>query len=304
MAHTPDHEHLIIDSTPSALHPMFSSSSAEIVLRSKDDVLFHVSSETLSRSSPWFRTMFGLPQTSPSQDAILMGENADVIKGLLSVVGGMDPPNLDNVDLIEAILLAADKYEMPLAISTMRTALFSPFLHASPIRLYGIACRMSWEKEAKLASSRTLTLDLLSPEVMVELVALEPKHRDKLIALHRRRRDTLADGLDDTTVFYANLRGAPSTQNIPLSHCMAPLDHGAWFAFKYAFIKRADRGGVGEELDVDFLPHAGAMGPDDGALRRVQATPVQHAGHARDPAEDCEGAAEERRVALTALVGS
>ncbi len=196
--------------------------------------------------------MLTLPQTLPSQGPLPMSENAVVIGGLLSTVGAMDPPDLDNIDLIEDILCAAEKYEIPLAIATMRMALFSPFLHVSPIRLYGIAYRMSWEKEVKLASSRTLTLDLLSPEAMAELVTLEAKHRDKLIALHRRRRDALAEGLDNGAVFYANLRGALCNQSFPSGSCTVPLDHGAWFAFKYAFLRRADRGAVGEVLDADF----------------------------------------------------
>ena len=89
----------------------------------------------------------------------------------------------------------------------MLMALFSSFLHPSAIRLNSIACQMSWEKEAKLASTRTLTLDLLTPEVMAELVALDPKHRDKLIVL------VLA--VDGSTVFYANLYNMPCNPSIP-----------------------------------------------------------------------------------------
>ncbi|KAM5535399.1 hypothetical protein V8D89_010921 [Ganoderma adspersum] len=97
----------------------------------------------------------------------------------------------DNIDLIEAIHCATDKREILLA--TMRMALFSSFPRASPIRLYGIARRISQKKEVKLASSRTLTLNRY-PEVMAEHVALEPKHREKLVTLHYRRRNALAEG--------------------------------------------------------------------------------------------------------------
>ena len=256
MAHSPDYEHFACEMTQPTPHPLFlsSSSNAEIMLRSKDNVLFCVSAETLSRASAWFRTMLTLPQTSvePTKEAIPMDENGDVIAGLLSIVSGMDFPELNNIDRLDAILKAADKYEMPLAITTLRIALGSPFLSASPLRLYGIACRMSWAKEAKLASSRTLTLDLLSADVMSELVTLEPAPRARLLALHRRRRDALAEGLDDTTIFYANVRGTPCNRNDGVNRCTAPLDHGAWAAFKYAFIRRAERGLVGAELDADF----------------------------------------------------
>ena len=124
-----------------------------------------------------------------------MDETAEVIAGLLSIAEGLEPPKaLDDIDYLERILWAADKYEMPIAISAVRLALFSPFLAPapSPIRLYGIACRMSWEKEAKHASSLTLTLDPLARHVMAELVGLEPAPREKLLALHRARRDAFA----------------------------------------------------------------------------------------------------------------
>ncbi|TBU64994.1 hypothetical protein BD310DRAFT_913823 [Dichomitus squalens] len=253
MAHTSDRERPPSPIMQPAFHPL-SSASAEITLRSKDELFYSVSAETLSRTSAWFRTMLSLPQTSAesTKEATPMDENGDLIASLLSIVSGTDLPDLGNIDKLEAILQAADKYEMPLAIATLRMALFSPFLHASPIRLYEIACRMSWEREAKLASSRTLTLDLFAPEVMSELVALEPAHRDKLLALHRRRRDALAESLDNTTIFYANLRGTPCNRNDGVNRCTAPLDHGAWSAFKYAFIRRVERGLVGEELDGDF----------------------------------------------------
>ena len=134
-----------------------------------------------------------------------MDESAAVIAGLLSIAEGLEPPKaLDDIDYLERILWAADKYEMPAAISTIHLALFSSLLDASPIRLYGIACRMSWEAEAKQASTRTLTLDLFSPAVMSELASLVPAHREKLLALHRRRRDAFLKGLDDKVAFYAN----------------------------------------------------------------------------------------------------
>lgn len=86
---------------------------------------------------------------------------------------------------------------MPLAISITHAMLFSPFLcpsGPSPIRLYATACRISWEKEAKLALTLTLMLGPL--EVIAELVALGSKHCNKLVALYRRRLDALVQGLE------------------------------------------------------------------------------------------------------------
>ena len=146
----------------------------------------------------------------------------------------------DSVNYLERVLGAADKYEMPAAIATMRLALFSPLRAVSPVRLYGIACRMSWEKEAKYASTRTLTLDLLAPATMSELVAVEPRHRESLVALHRRRKDMFLESLENNTLFSANLL----TTKCRLGTCQSTIVHGAWFAFKYAVVKRVERCGV------------------------------------------------------------
>ncbi|PIL32033.1 hypothetical protein GSI_06737 [Ganoderma sinense ZZ0214-1] len=147
--------------------------------------------------------MLSLPQTSSSQGAIPVSENVSVIGDLLSTVGAIDPLNLNNIDLIGAILCAADKYD------------FARDRHDA----HGVL-----EKEVQFASSRTLALDLLSPEAMAELVALESEHRDKLVALHRRGRDAFTQGPDDDMVFYANLSGAQCKQSIS-SGCTAPLGH-------------------------------------------------------------------------------
>ena len=45
-------------------HPLFSF-DADVVLRSRDGVLFRVPSMTLKMTSSWFRTMFTLPQATP-----------------------------------------------------------------------------------------------------------------------------------------------------------------------------------------------------------------------------------------------
>lgn len=154
-----------------------------------------------------------------------------------------------DVDFLQSVLYAAEKYEMPAALAALRLALFSPFLSPapSPLRLYGIAWRMSWEREAQHAAARTLALDLLAPDVLPELVRLEPAPRERLVALHRARRDALWAGLDDPTAFYANLRVTACNRNDGQSRCAAVLDHGAWFAFKYALARRLE----GQPVGVD-----------------------------------------------------
>ncbi|KAI0662751.1 hypothetical protein C8Q70DRAFT_893470, partial [Cubamyces menziesii] len=235
-------------------HPAFSSPNADVVLLSVDSVRFRVPSELLSRSSAWFRTMLSLPQ-GPGMDrteAIPVDEPSDVLADVLSIVNGSDLPALDQVDRLETLLAVADKYEMSMVTAVVRMALSSRLLDVSPIRLYGIACRMSWKREAMEASSRTLTTSLLSPAAQVELAALEPSQRDKLLDLHRRRREELFVALDNETTFYANVRAGPCNTGDANSTCTTPLDHSNWWALKYALLKRWDERPIGEELDESF----------------------------------------------------
>lgn len=75
----------------------------------------------------------------------------------VNIVTGASLPSLDDVDHLENLLAVADKYDMLMVVSLVRLALSSRHPNVSPIRLYGIASRMDWEKEAEGASSRTLT---------------------------------------------------------------------------------------------------------------------------------------------------
>ncbi|KAI0778113.1 hypothetical protein BD413DRAFT_608774 [Trametes elegans] len=87
--------------------------------------------------------MLSLPQSAPQEaEPIRMEESAEVLAALLSIVCGVEAPDLDNADLLQSVLAAADKYEIPMPVSVLRTALFSP------IRLFGLAARMSWGLDA------------------------------------------------------------------------------------------------------------------------------------------------------------
>ncbi|KAI0778111.1 hypothetical protein BD413DRAFT_448452, partial [Trametes elegans] len=235
-------------------HPDFCSTNTDVVLRAADGTHFRTSSELLCRTSTWFRTMFTLPQHPDTDrtEPIPVNESSKVLSDLLNIVNGTVLPSLDNIDHVESLLAVADKYEMPMAMSVIRLALSSRHLDASPIHLYGIACRMSWEKEAKEASSRTLTTNLFSAAAQTELAALEPSHRNKLLDLHRHRREQLFAGLGDEAAFYANVRAGPCNTSDPNNSCTAPLDHSNWWALKFALLKRWDEAPLDRELDEAF----------------------------------------------------
>src|SRR5258708_31380324 len=95
-------------------HPMFSFES-DVVLCSRDGILFRVPSTTLRMTSSWFRAMFTLPQganpstsssasppvgLSPPVDSevIALDEDARTLEPLLRMVCGLEIATLDTWD--------------------------------------------------------------------------------------------------------------------------------------------------------------------------------------------------------------
>ncbi|OSD03505.1 hypothetical protein PYCCODRAFT_1466882 [Trametes coccinea BRFM310] len=240
--------------TTPTVHPRFSFPDADVTLRSSDDVLFRISSSDLRRTSEFFRAMYTLPQrpdTATAQEKLQMSEPAQVLADMLSMIDGGELPALDN----------AEKYEMPFVTSVCRLAMSSPKLRRSskPIRSYGIACRMSWEEEAKMASTDTLDMDMdgLWSETQ-QLGDLARPHLDALRDLHMRRKATFLASLDDRQIFPARLVGGSCPRCHPPN--TPKLGHRGWWALKYALAKRWDTQppgrhyrGVGDFLELAKL---------------------------------------------------
>ncbi|KAF7791921.1 hypothetical protein EIP86_002947 [Pleurotus ostreatoroseus] len=224
-------------------HPSFAADDADIVLCSQDGVHFRTHTLVLRLGSAWFRTLFTLPQAAssprpdsappPEPQTIQMPESAAVLADLLSMISGQPLPlaRWTSPDALVPLLHAAEKYEMPGALSVLRLALAAPaLLDAYPLRVYGLAWAHGWRPEARLASARTLALDLLSPAVLSgDARRLDAPALGALLLLHRRRRDALRGALDAPD-FYANRVPGRCT------HCQAPVAHAEWFRFKYGWV--------------------------------------------------------------------
>jgi hypothetical protein len=107
-------------SSSTAFGPPFDHADADAVLRSSDKVDFFVYRVMLSISSPFFKSMFSLPQPiseKPNNPVIDVTENSRTIAVLLKFIYPLvsvvaEPESLD--DLIDA-LEAARKYDMAVA---------------------------------------------------------------------------------------------------------------------------------------------------------------------------------------------
>jgi len=161
----------------------------------------------------------------------MMQETSEVLAVILSMASGMPFPRINDMEFVASLVHAAEKYDMLGVLSILRLVILSPtFLDSHPIRVYAIACRWGWQEEAKVASSHTISLDLLSEEVRPDLRKVDPLDLTRLLLLHRKRRDLFKKGLDSEDLFYANV--IPGS----CSGCMADIIHDKWHRMKYDWV--------------------------------------------------------------------
>ena len=188
---------------------------ADVVLGSRDGVLFRVPSTTLKMTSAWFRTMFTLPQGSPPSsrsqsqrdtiantaatgpstatpaadtEIISLDEDARTLEPLLRMICGLEISTLDTWDAVESVLYAAEKYEMPGPASIVRALLRTPAFSDEPLRLYAAACHFGWAEDARTASTRSLSVNLYDPKNRPALLRLRTADLLALFELHHERR--------------------------------------------------------------------------------------------------------------------
>ncbi|KAH8111746.1 hypothetical protein DFH11DRAFT_1611657 [Phellopilus nigrolimitatus] len=115
--------------------------------------------------------MLGMPRdlSEATSDPVPLEESASVVAALFDIVypnAGQAKSNIWPVlaSTPEALARAAEKYDMPGA--------------------YGLACRLGWEAEAKLASTGTLAVDLASPTALRALAQIDTVNVLRLQKLH------------------------------------------------------------------------------------------------------------------------
>ncbi|CAL1709721.1 unnamed protein product [Somion occarium] len=163
-----------MDATLNGSNPMFADEAADIALLSKDNMTFRMCSNVLWTTSGWFRTLLTLPQAatrteSVDQSPIHLDEPSDVVTGLFETISGIGLPKLDTLEYAEALLNAAEKYDMPGPPAIIRKLVTQPPLILQPLRVYAIAVHWGWHEEIKIATSHTLTLDLCNPDILKQV---------------------------------------------------------------------------------------------------------------------------------------
>lgn len=151
----------------------FDDTTANIVLRTSDNVDFYVYKEVLKLASPFFHTLFSLPQPtsqplfSTSSDPIgnagfefdskgipiiRVAEESVVIDHILRVCYPHRNPNgISTLHLAEGVLAAALKYEIEIVIDGAKRD-FVTLGSNNPTEMYMFSCRQNLENEARIAA--------------------------------------------------------------------------------------------------------------------------------------------------------
>lgn len=176
----------------------FTSPEADLVLISSDRQEFRVFSRFLIETSAVFRDLLDMPTGSDSNERVMtVSEPAHTLSLLLQYIYPMAHPVLSSLKDIQAVLLAADKYDVSFITKDLCTKLVSPdILGASPLRVYAVACRLGLRDEALQAAKETFSLDFAEKDLAGDQeIGLSTHDAFALFRFQRRRVDVIINVL-------------------------------------------------------------------------------------------------------------
>ena len=153
---------------PQLASPPFDNPDADTILRSVDNVHFRVFRGILTTVSPFFSSMFALPQPSspnahPQGAPIVdVSEASDTLDVFLRLCYPFPTsPTFASFDDAKRVLEAMHKFQVAWHSSLLTPALL-PHIQDDPIRVYAFAVRYAFDDLALLAARQTLLLEDLS----------------------------------------------------------------------------------------------------------------------------------------------
>ncbi|KAI6016151.1 hypothetical protein BKA83DRAFT_2048160 [Pisolithus microcarpus] len=185
--------------SPTFALPPFDHVKADVILRSSDGVDFRVFKLFLSLASPFFETLFDLPQPSEAANAdmeikdglpvIPVSEGSKTLDSLLRFCYPCtlaEDPVIEDFREIINVLDAAKKYSLDAIQPAICKSLFTPkILEANSLRCFAIACRARMQDECVLAAKYTLRGPLV-PEWFEEIELITSAELLSLLAYHRK----------------------------------------------------------------------------------------------------------------------
>ncbi|KAG1880580.1 hypothetical protein C8R48DRAFT_829897 [Suillus tomentosus] len=176
----------------------FDHTKADVILRSADGVEFRVFKLFLSLASPFFETLFGLPQAPDGASDQEMKDGLAVIavsedsKTLDSFLRFCYPstlaedPSLDNLTEALSVLAAARKYSLDLIERKVCQALANPkVLETEPLRYFAIARNARLKHETITAARYNLRQPLI-PALFAEIDLITASDFLALLTYHKK----------------------------------------------------------------------------------------------------------------------
>ncbi|KAF7975459.1 hypothetical protein HWV62_9477 [Athelia sp. TMB] len=123
--------------------PIFKEASADLIIRSSDNVSFRAHKIILSLSSLTFATMFTLPAAPTGDTSIVdVSEGGETLQHLLQFCYPAPDPEIQSLQGVQAVLEAANKYEID-AIKGRVAKRLAPFIKDNALSVYAISHRYS-----------------------------------------------------------------------------------------------------------------------------------------------------------------
>lgn len=146
--------------------PPFNRETADVIIRSEDNVDFRVSRAILAEASEFFRGLFATATVDNTRDGlpiVAVEEKCTTVNHLLQLVYPMDNPVVKDVLEIEALLRALDKYLITTFPRTVEEFLRNA-MERSPHMTFAVALKYNMRKVAHDAAIETLRKPLFFTE--------------------------------------------------------------------------------------------------------------------------------------------
>jgi len=184
--------------TLSCASARFDHAKADLILRSADGVEFRVFKLFLSLASPFFETLFDLPQT-PDEDTdqemkdglavIAMPEDSETLDSFLRFCYPStlaEDPCFENLTDLLSVLEVTRKYSLDLVETSICRASANPkLLETDPIRCFAIARNARLTHETITAAKSTLRQPLI-PALFAEIEFITASDLLALLTYHKK----------------------------------------------------------------------------------------------------------------------
>lgn len=160
----------------------FNRPTADVILRSCDEVIFRVHKLILSEASSVFETLFTLPQPPPQETEDVDGlpvvqftEDSQILDKLLRIFYPVADPVFTDALQIIPVMEAAIKYEVEVARELCAKTLVQPnFLKSDPFTVFAIAYRFRLSHETRLIAKSALRFSELPKDFPVARIETFP----------------------------------------------------------------------------------------------------------------------------------